>query len=90
MENINSNLIRQIVEEAIRDFQPEGIATTQQTMRFAGIRSRATLNAWEREGTFPERVVLKRNADGSPSSVGWRWDELYKWRDSLPRVQEAA
>lgn len=58
-----------------------GIANVQQAMAHAGVSSRTTLLAWEREGRFPKRVSLGRGR------VGWRWDELYRWADNLQAAE---
>ena len=61
--------------------QNTGIANVHQAMAHAGIASRTTLIAWERDGRFPKRISLGRGR------VGWRWADLYAWSDSLQAVE---
>lgn len=58
-----------------------GVANVHQAMAHAGVTSRTTLIAWERDGRFPKRISLGRGR------VGWRWSDLYVWSDSLQAVE---
>ncbi|EIJ34698.1 helix-turn-helix transcriptional regulator [Thiothrix nivea] len=70
----NQSVIYQVTQQPTRK---TGIANVHQAMAHAGVSSRTTLIAWEREGKFPPRVSLGGNR------VGWRWSDLYAWADSL-------
>ena len=58
-----------------------GIANVRDALSHAGVASRTTLIAWERDGRFPKRISLGRGR------VGWRWADLYAWSNSLQAVE---
>lgn len=54
-----------------------GVATVNQALHFAGVKSRTTLLQWERDGVFPKRMSLHGER------VGYLWSDLIAWRDAL-------
>ena len=70
----NQAVIYQVTQQPTRK---TGVANIAQALAHAGVSSRTTLIAWERDGRFPKRISLGRGR------VGWLWSDLYAWADSL-------
>jgi len=62
---------------------PLKILRMSEVMGMTGL-SRVTLWRLERDGRFPARLQLSKNA------VGWRDDEVMDWVQSRPRVARRA
>ncbi|MFN0218843.1 MAG: helix-turn-helix transcriptional regulator [Hyphomicrobium sp.] len=41
--------------------------------------SRATVDRWRDDGSFPDPVVLRRRSCGRPTSIRWRVDDIEHW-----------
>lgn len=57
---------------------PRKLITRAEVLRLLG-KSSSTLDRWEKEGRFPQRVVL------GPNSVAWFEDEVDDTLNNLPR-----
>ena len=41
--------------------------------------SRATIDRWRDDGSFPPPVVLRARKDGRPTSIRWRVQDVEDW-----------
>jgi predicted DNA-binding transcriptional regulator AlpA len=41
--------------------------------------SYATIDRWEEEGRFPQRIVLASDKDGKPTRVVWKLEDVLGW-----------
>jgi predicted DNA-binding transcriptional regulator AlpA len=62
--------------------ESEGFADVNAAREFAGDVGVSTVYHWVSKGKFPKPFKL-----GCGGRVGWRWDELRAWRDSMQRAE---
>ncbi|MGD9921941.1 MAG: helix-turn-helix transcriptional regulator [Pseudorhodoplanes sp.] len=54
------------------------LLTTRQVCALVGT-SRATLDRWRDDGSFPPPVVLRSRPNGRPTSIRWRPQDVEDW-----------